>query len=373
MHESATPDPESSKTEAAATQTPLHSLFAEWGAGFIESGGQLLPLRVVGAGDEYAAAREGQILADGGDRGLIEITGNDALDFLQRLLSNDTSKLAEGQGQWSAILDGKGHWLSDLLLFRHAAAPESATRLWLDCPADRVEFLQQRFEMMHFGEDIQWRALSLARLLVAGPAVADSPSAGPGCEHSGFGVQLADIAGCTWLGRPDRGLPCRELVGPAAAVEAAARSLRDQGATPAGWVALDILRVEAGEPRWQTDFDSDSTLPETGEWQRASLSKGCYAGQEVVAKVHNYGQAPRQLCRLQFGSVQHKLSGAEIHDSDGKKMGVVTSWVWSPQLDQAIGLGVLKRKALSQDKELVTIFGEEAIMTRWTRPDKEPN
>lgn len=357
----------------AAKPTPLHALFSEWGAEFFDDCGRLLPLRVVGAGQEYEAARESQIVADGGDRGLLELSGGDALDFLQRLLTSDTSKLEPGHGQWSALLDGKGHWLSDLLLFRHAGTPDAGERLWLDCPIDRAEFLQQRLEMMHFGEDIQWRILEPARLLVAGPSVAAAPSAGPGSSAEGFGVQPAEHAGCVWLGRPDRGVACRELVGSAAAVEAAARQLREADATPAGWVALDILRVEAGQPRWRTDFDNESTLPETGEWHRASLSKGCYAGQEVVAKVHNFGQAPRQLCLLQFASGERSLRGAEIHDAEGKKMGVVTSWVWSPQADQPIGMGIVKRKALQQPRELVTSLGEEAIMTSWSRPDKGPN
>ncbi|MBT5101637.1 MAG: aminomethyl transferase family protein, partial [Planctomycetes bacterium] len=90
--------------------TPLHSLFQEWGAEFMPQGDVLLPVRGPGVGAEYEAARDGIALFDGGDRGWIEITGPDTADFLQRLLSSDVSKLEWGNGQWSAMLDGKGHW-----------------------------------------------------------------------------------------------------------------------------------------------------------------------------------------------------------------------------------------------------------------------
>ena len=98
--------------------TPLHELYQTWGADFLEVAGRQLPLRVSGAGQEYQAARESLALADGGDRGLVQMRGADLIDFLQRTLSSDLSKLAPGGGQWSALLDGKGHWITDLLLFR---------------------------------------------------------------------------------------------------------------------------------------------------------------------------------------------------------------------------------------------------------------
>lgn len=345
--------------------TPLHAPFASWGAQFLHVDGLDLPLRVQGAGIEYQAARENLALADGGDRGLVQIEGGDVLDFLQRMLSSDLRRLETGHGQWSALLDGKGHWITDLLLYRIDDGADGP-RILMDCPQSRVDVLLQRIEMMHFGEQLSWKPLSGARLMLLGPQA--------GAED--FAVKPASEFGADawWLHRPDRGVPCRELVAAPEAVREFASILHERGGLPTGWVVLDILRVEAGIPRWGTDFDGESILPETGEWQRASLAKGCYAGQEVVAKVDTYGQAPRQLGLLDFGAHQEPLAGAEILDLDGKAVGKVTSWVWSPLRDRAIGLGIVKRRVLqSESVELLADSGQERVRLTWSRPVKVPD
>lgn len=349
---------------STVTASPLQPLFLEFGAEFLEVAGRELPLRVVGAGAEYQAARESLAIADGSDRGLIRMHGADLIDFLQRTLSSDLGKLQAGGGQWSSLLDGKGHWISDLLLFR-LDDEEGHPVILIDCPHDRVATLLQRIDMMHFGEAITFEELPRARLLTLGPA----------SQALEFGIEAAEdiSAECLWISRPDRGVLCRELIGPLDAVRAVAEALYAEGAVPTGWVVLDILRVEAAQPRWGTDFDGESILPETGEWHRASLAKGCYAGQEVVAKVDTYGEAPRQLVLLDFGENAQPLRGAALQDAEDKAVGTVTSWVWSPLRDRAIGLGIVKRRALREGSELRAISGEEEVMTSWTRPDKEPD
>ncbi|MCH2101004.1 MAG: hypothetical protein MK209_03680 [Planctomycetes bacterium] len=344
--------------------SPLKPLFQDFGAEFIKISGRELPLRVVGAGIEYQSARESLALADGSDRGLIRIQGADMIDFLQRTLSSDVSKLEVGGGQWSSLLDGKGRWISDLLLFRLPNVDGHPVIL-LDYPQDRASTLLQRIEMMHFGESLYFEELALARLLTLGP----------GSQALEFGVELAENLdeGCFWISRPDRGTLCRELIGPIDTVRANAEQLHADGAVPTGWVVLDILRVEAAQPRWGTDFDSESILPESGEWQRASLAKGCYAGQEVVAKVDTYGEAPRQLVCLDFGKNEEPLHGATLHDTESKAVGTVTSWVWSPMRNRAIGLGIVKRRALHDGSELHVFSGKEKLMISWIRPDKGPD
>lgn len=347
---------------STATTTPLHELFTSWGADFLEVNDLQLPLRVSGVGSEYQAALETLAIADGGDRGLVRMSGVDLIDFLQRTLTSDLKKLQPGAGQWSALLDGKGRWLCELLLFR-LPDQDDEPHILLDCPQDCVAALLQRLDMMHFGERIAWQKLELARLLMLGP----------GSQSNGFAIDAGPESSAYWLSRPDRGTDCRELVGPHELVQTYAKQAVADGATPTGWVVLDILRVEAGQPRWRTDFDQESILPETGEWHRASLAKGCYAGQEVVARIDTYGEAPRQLCLLDFEQVEVPLAGASLHDSEDRAVGTVTSWVWSPRQGKAIGLGVIKRKALQDQQVLYAVSGQERVMTTWTRPDKGPD
>jgi len=353
------------------TATPLRALFEGWGAEFLCEFGVQRPLRVTGAGPEYDAARTGVALADGGDRAWLELAGADAEEFLQRTLSSDLRKLAPGVGQWSAMLDAKGHWVSDLLLFR---MPGDAPAFGMDLPAVRGDAMDTRLEMLHFSEDLSWRAREGARLLVLGPdadaRLADLGIAAP-AEFGAAEVQDRDGQTLLVLRRPDRGAPCVELIGDPDTVAGHARALHDAGAVPCGLVALDILRVEAFEPRWGDDFDEQDTLPNCNEWRRASLSKGCYAGQETVAKIDTYGEAPRQLCRLRFDGEPLPARGAELIDEDGKAVGAVRSWVWSPQAEQGIGLAMLRRRAAQDGGRLRAHVGDVESIATVEVPAKE--
>lgn len=338
--------------------TPLEGLFREWGADFLEMDHIRLPLRIAGAGQEYEAARCAVMLADGGDRSWVEMRGYDLLDFLQRILSSDVRKLTEGSGQWSAMLDGKGHWIADLLLYR-LAAPEGEVCVGVDIPTECLKIFLEKVETYHFAEDLEWRTPKPTRLLLLGPGAAERLEAlGWDCtgDDEFANLQRGDLR---LLRRPDRGSPCWDLQGPTEEIIALAQQLRSDGAVPGGWVALDILRVEDARPRWGADFDHQVTLPASNEWHRASLEKGCYAGQETVAKIHTYGEAPRQLCRLRFEGPPLPLSGAEIRDEEGHKMGRVTSWVWSPQENAAVGLGMVRRRLAVEGQTVQAIHPED--------------
>jgi aminomethyltransferase len=374
-------------------RTPLTALFESWNADFLCELGVQLPLRVGGAGQEYEAARTGAILADGGDRAWIRAQGSQVQGFLQRLLTSDVKNLEPGRGQWSAMLDAKGHWVADLLLFRVPDEDDEPVIL-LDCPSCRVKTVLDCLETFHFGELLTWQEMDLARLLVAGPNAAKVLSD----ENSFFMKEQAEEApfddqerasslgeafplmvdfriqflepGNWIVERPDRGLTCFEFVGSAESIQKVARNLHEKGVEPTGLVVLDILRVENHRPRWGEDFAEANTLPGTGEWHRASFTKGCYTGQEVVAKIDTYGAAPRQLCHLSFGNFDKPLSGSELRTQDNKVVGVVTSWVWSPILDSAIGLGIVKRRALEVGENLLATSGSEEVMITATPSDK---
>jgi hypothetical protein len=215
----------------ASTTTPLAAWFEAQGAAFLEhEDGWRQVLRAAGAGAEYQAAREGLLLADGGDRAAILIQGADSLDFLQRLTSNDTGKLVPGAMLWSAMLDGKGHWVADLLLYRLPDA-DDAPQVLIDLPRECAEAVATRMEMSHFTEAVSWRTLEVPRLLLVGPQ-----ATGPGDGDAA--VQGEAI----WLRRPDRGAPCWECLAPAAELTQLADAMLAAGAVPGGLVALDILR-----------------------------------------------------------------------------------------------------------------------------------
>ncbi len=356
--------------------TALRATFASFGAEFLEQDGVTVPLRAVGPGVEYEAAREGCAIFDGGDRGWLELHGADSVDFLQRLLSSDVKALPTGAGQWSAMLDARGKWITDLILYRFEIENESL--IGMDCPAARLPVLRQSLERMHFGEAVSWTEAPQARLLVIGPEAEAAlaarglptpqrPAAAAADPRSEGGpiadAALARASGLLVLRRPDRGAPCYEVLGHPDRVAEQAAALRETAAVPGGLVALDILRVEAHEARYGTDFDAECTLPESNEWRRASLTKGCYTGQEVVARIHTYGEAPRQLCPLEFDGEALPLAGCALEDGEGKSMGMVSSWVWSPLRDRAIGLGTVRRRAATDGAELMAVHPDRKVRT----------
>jgi len=327
----------------SSATSPLAAWFEAQGAQFHEQDGLQQVLRVRGAAEEYQAAKEGLLVADGADRAAMLMAGADTLAFLQRLTSNDTSKLARGGYQWSAMLDGKGHCLADLLIYRLSDGPKGTPRLLLDMPRQCADVVDNRLEMSHFSEAVSWELVEIPRLLLLGPK-----AVGPTEED------CAEQGEHLWLRRPDRGAPCWECLCPPKQASQLADSLLAAGAIPGGLVALDILRVEAWRPRFGTDFDQESILPTTNDWQRVSLHKGCYVGQEVVARIHTYGEAPRQLVHLLFDGPPQPLAGAALL-LDGKTLGHVTSWVWSPMRNQGIGLGTVRRKAAVDGQEMLAL------------------
>ncbi len=350
--------------------TPLHSLFQEWGAEFTPQGDVLLPVRGPSVGAEYEAARDGIALFDGGDRAWIEVTGPDTADFLQRLLSSDIEKLEWGCGQWSAMLDGKGHWISELLVYRFAAGPVDVFAL--DLPIAALDAVYAHLEKMHFSEDLSWSAYKPARLLLTGKraraalldekfpvrAIEVKPGKAPfdKLPRGGFGI-ARDDRGLLILRRPDRGVETYEIQGAPTVIRLIAERLHDtKGAIPSGLAVLDMLRVEAGRPLWGMDFDGSTTLPEAGEWQRVSMTKGCYTGQEVVARINTYGEAPRRICHLTFKDGVRPLRGAKLLNDAGDEMGIVTSWVWSPVRDVPIGLGLIRKKSFEAGEPLTAVL-----------------
>ncbi|MBC8370724.1 MAG: aminomethyl transferase family protein [Planctomycetes bacterium] len=311
----------------ATNTSPLSDFFAQHGADFIDVYGINVPLRCGNPGLEYQAALEATLICDGAHRAWITVKGSDVCDFFQRILSSDLHKLEIGGHQLSAMLDGKGRWIAELILYRFKDSKNGEWNIGVDLPLACRDAFMQKSEMMLFGEDVVFQPQNVARIKVLG--------AMPAIKHNAIEIT-----------RPDAGADCTELLFSehSDAIKTISRMHAD-GIQLGGWVAQDILRVESGFPLWGSDFDTNYTLPATNEWRRASITKGCYAGQEVVARINTYGEAPRQLVQLQFSGDPQFMQGATVFDSEDKEVGKVSSWVFSPQRDMPIAFAYLKRSA----------------------------
>lgn len=319
--------------------TPLHEAS---GARLRAGGG---PAAVLTFGDvpgEYRAGIESCVLFDETDRGRIEVVGPEAPAFLHRLLSSDVRGLAEGRGQRSLLLSSKGKVLFDLDLFRTSDGAS------LYVPPGRAAALLAALETYHFAEKVRLedRSSRSAPLTLSGPRTAEIVRRATGLE-----VPAGDHA---WIGGegfvaklPVAGSPgCLLDAGPEGAADLWSR-LREAGARPAGIVVRDILRVEAGQGLYGQDID-ENVYPQEGRLEGAfSLTKGCFIGQEVVAKIDTYGGLNKRLVGIRISHDDPVASGTRLFrtvEGERRDLGVITSWAYSFALDTGLALGYVKRR-----------------------------
>lgn len=318
---------------------PLSDLHAALGAVFVERDGRASIASYGLPREEYRAAREAAGLVDLHDRGVLEATGPQRQKFLQGMLSNEVASLTPGQGCAAVFLSAKGALLA---LVRVLVGPAAVA---LETAADRVAFLQRSLEHYRVAAPVRFAPRSEAVLAVIGPGALDllaavgspAPAAAPESHVT------ATVAGQAVRVARAGDLPGGGLVvhAPAEGAAAVLRALHVAGGRLVGRDALDALRVEALRPWYGSDVDESNLLHETGLLGEChSPAKGCYVGQEVVARLEgrggNVNKALRGL-RLE----QPCAAGASISAED-REVGRVTTAAVSPRLGP-IAMGYVHR------------------------------
>jgi folate-binding protein YgfZ len=253
---------------------------------------------------EQRLLAEGAGLVDRSDRDVVVVPGADRLSWLHSLTSQHLDRLADATGSEALVLSPQGHVEHHLVLADLAgttwADVEPGTGAALTTFLDRMRFML-RVEPALVTE--QWAVLTLVgpkstdALAAAGLPVPEAPYEVRALD-SGFVRRLPPIG--------DGGATVFDLLVPRDGIEAAADRL---GAAPAGFSAYEALRVEARRPRFGVDSDH-RTIPNELSWLTTAvhLDKGCYRGQETVARVHNLGRPPRRLVLLHLDGVSEVLA-----------------------------------------------------------------
>lgn len=239
---------------------------------------------------EQRAAESGAALIDHTNRDVLAVTGEDRLTWLHTLSSQHLTDLADGASTQALFLSPNGH------VEHHAVLTHQDGVVYLDTEPGAGAALLAFLDGMRFWSKVEVAPADLAVLALAGPTAADVAGRARNAEPGRSG--------------PDGGFTRRsaeglDLVLPRAAVGAVAQELRAAGAVPAGSWAADALRIPTRRPRWGVDTD-EKTIPNEVSWLSTAvhLHKGCYRGQETVARVHNLGRPPRRLVMLNLdGSV----------------------------------------------------------------------
>lgn len=339
---------------------PLHEFHARHGATFIRVNGAELVAHYGDPLAEHAALRHTVAVLDLSSRGRLCVLGRDRERFLNGQVTNDVKALALGEGCYTVVVNAKGRMEGDACVHR------LAEEFLLDCEPGYGPALAQRLERYVIADDVQIvdAAPHFGLLSVQGPRAAEVACAlAPGLELPARPLSLKAVVHAAWgelyvVNQPRVGVPGWEVYVPMAALEAAAETLRSAaaqlGGRLAGWEALETARIEAGIPRWGADLDESTLPPEAGLEARAiSYTKGCYIGQEVIARIRTYGHVNRALCGLWLGEWRGALPArGERLFRDGREIGYVTSAARSPVLNAAIALGYVRRECAAPHTEL---------------------
>jgi tRNA-modifying protein YgfZ len=252
---------------------------------------------------EQRSLAEGAALVDRSDRDVLVVPGADRLSWLHSLTSQHLERLADGTGRQALVLSPHGH------VEHHLVLTELDGTTWADVEPGTGPALLAFLERMRFLLRVEpalvtekWALCSLV-----GPRAADVLTAADLPVPDGASA----MAGGGWIRRMPAigdGADVYDLLVPRAALETVTDALLPAGATLAGLDAFEALRVEARRPRFGVDTDH-RTIPNELEWLTTAvhLDKGCYRGQETVARVHNLGRPPRRLVLLHLDGVSEEL------------------------------------------------------------------
>ena len=318
-----------------------------------ELGGREVVLAYSDVAAEFGALRTAAIVVDRSLRGRMRFFGEKSGEALTGLVTSDVVGTGPGHGHYAAALSAKGRIVADLRIFSTPVASsylvDTPPRAWPGFLAMVKKYVNPRLsgyrddshairDIGIFGADAR-RIVSRLTGVAADALGALAPFDNVTATMHGAEVLIARV--------PDLGLEGYDLFVPFETFESAWRDAVAAGAVPAGLAAWEIARVEAGRPEWGIDID-ENTIPQEAnfdDFDAISYTKGCYIGQEVVARVHFRGHVNRHLRGLRSAGPPPP-TGAQLIDDTGNHVGDVRSAVSSPRLG-GIAIGMVRREVSS--------------------------
>jgi folate-binding protein YgfZ len=276
---------------------------------------------------DYERLRDGVGLVDRSARGKLRLRGAEAADYLQGQVTNDVAGLTPGSGCYAALLTHKGKMVADMRILR------GEDFIWVDAEPQALPALVRNASMYSIGRDVSHEdaTASHAILSLIGPDARRPLEVAPPAEEHAFVQGEHGLYVATDLGV--------DVICPTADAAAAREAL---GVEEVGEEAAECLRIESGRPRFLHDVGTDTIPQEAGLNDRAvSFTKGCYVGQETVARLHYKGKPNRHLRGLRLSE---PLSGGEEIRLGERVVGEVGSAAVSPRFGP-IALALVRREA----------------------------
>ncbi len=313
--------------KTAAKSSLTHKQALSLNANIIESNGWLIANDYGSVIDEYKAFKENTVLVDFSDNGVVRISGADSKEFLHKMSANDIFNLEENHIITSSLTNHDGRFIDVVTVLAENDG------LTLICSEGNGNTITEWLTKYHFSEDLE---------------ISDqSGNYGLFALYGKNPVQIIPEFEGTILYSDNDSVFILIKNEPAEIWQALLKS----GVSTAGREAWNIRRIEWGIPRYGYEITSNANPLEAGLANSVSFTKGCYIGQEVIARMDTYDKISRQLRRV------HLSGEIEIVDkisllSGTKIVGELTSSVYSFELGKHIGLGYIKRKSAEIGKEL---------------------
>ena len=339
------------ETEIALRQLRLVKRHVTAGAIMTERDGWSIPASYGDVLFEYATVRErGAGLIDLSARGRLRVSGSEAVMFLNGLITSDMKTLEHNHWMPAIFPNVQGRLLAAARVIRTDGQSGNAQPAFVletePATHDRVLQIIQKFTLagdFHVTDlmtdtvllSLQGKAArqKLAKVLGEGAASAANEK----IMQSTFHDDQVIVVPATHTAAD--GL---DLIVNLAHAEQLWQELTATGARPVGQDALEIMRVEAGVPRYGQDMDDTTVVTETNLDNAVSYTKGCYVGQEIIARIKYRGHVAKKLRGLLFEGGGEIPNGAPIESADDKEIGHITSSVFSPYLGRRVAMGYIK-------------------------------
>lgn len=307
---------------------------------------------------QYRAVRENAGIFNRSKRGKVRAEGADCLRFLHGMVTNTVESLAENGGNYAAVTSARGQTLLDIWVHRLQDCIYMETESGL--AAKLIETLDRYLiadDVALSDESDTWAILGVqgpTALELAGRVVGRVPTGLP--EHHTVVRAFDDIP--IWVtARSYTGEPGCDLRIAQDRADSLRRALITAGGTPIGWQVGEILRVEAGIPRYGAEIDESVVPLEAGLNRAVDFDKGCYIGQEVIAKMHFRGRPRRYLTGLLLSGNTPVSGNIIVND---KTVGRITTCVKSLRLNRVIALSIIRRGYHEAGQRVLLDDGSEA-------------
>ncbi len=297
---------------------------------------------------EYQSLRNAAVVIDLSPAAKFEVGGKNAVPFINGLVTNDVKSLQAGEGILAAFLNVQGKVVSLCRFY------QTGDHLLIECDGANREVIFKNLSRFIPAGEFFLRDVTedLALLSLQGPIAAElflpltvqPVEAEP--QYRNYQTEINDTQ-VLIAAHSRAGIAGFDVFVPVTAKASIQQTLLARGATLAGSEALEIARLEAGIPREGVDVTDNNILLEAGYEKAVSYTKGCYLGQEIIARIHWRGQPARQLRGLLVEAAEPPSKGTELWAADGKKVGEITSSAHSFALDGIIALGYVHRYYLT--------------------------